>query len=216
MRQLLAFALLFSGLSLYSADIPGGVTRISDGLTVNTYEVALAPAYTLKPGGAYLSSEIRYQANEDFGAGLGFGAGEVGFNFGVSGIWYIAPDVESQPGFSISGGLYLNRISKEQKDLLTGKEVSSTDNYFAVRIVPTLSKAIRQDWGKITPYGALQATPSFRLGQAENEFSLRTSVGAQFDIKALQGVRLYSEVGLAVMNSNSEIVFGLSYPFKAL
>jgi len=32
----------------------------------------------------------------------------------------------------------------------------------------------------------------------------------------MQGLRFFTELGLAVMNSNSEVVFGISYPFKAL
>ncbi|MCX6101992.1 MAG: hypothetical protein NT000_01850 [Proteobacteria bacterium] len=188
--------------SAFSADIPGGLARISEGLPNNTYEVALSPAYTLQPGGAYLTSELRYQANEDFGAGFGFGAGEIGFNFGANGTWYIAPDVDSQPAFSILGGVYLNRVQQS--------------NYLALRVVPTLSKMIAQDWGKITPYVSFQGTPSFRLGEPDNSFSIRTNVGTLFEIKALQGIRLFTELGLAVMNSNSELVFGLSFPFKAL
>ncbi len=202
MRQLLWVAAITLSAFTFAADIPGGLARISEGLPNNTYEVALSPAYTLNPGGAYLTSELRYQANEDFGAGFGFGAGEVGFNFGVNGTWYIAPDVDSQPAFSVLGGLYMNRVVES--------------NYLALRIVPTISKMIPQNWGKITPYASLQATPSFRLGQADNGFSLRTNVGTLFEIKEMQGLRLFTELGLAVMNSNSEIVFGIAYPFKAI
>jgi len=202
MRHLILVAAFTLSAATFSADIPGGLARISEGLPNNTYEVALSPAYTLKPGGAYLTSELRYQANEDFGAGFGFGAGEVGFNFGINGTWYIAPDIDSQPAFSVLGGVYMNRVVQS--------------NYLALRIVPTVSKMIPQGWGKVTPYASLQATPSFRLGQADNNFSLRTNVGTLFEIKDTQGLRLFTELGLAVMNSNSEIVFGISYPFKAL
>ncbi|MFM8316644.1 MAG: hypothetical protein ACKOA8_20370 [Deltaproteobacteria bacterium] len=202
MRHLLWVAAFALSATLFSADIPGGLARISEGLPNNTYEVALSPAYTLKPGGAYLTSELRYQANEDFGAGFGFGAGEVGFNFGVNGTWYIAPDVDSQPAFSVLGGIYLNRVVQS--------------NYLAIRVAPTLSKMIPQDWGKVTPYASAQMTPSFRLVEADNNFSIRTNVGTLFELKAMQGLRIFTELGLAVMNSNSEIVFGISYPFKAL
>lgn len=202
MRHLLVLASFVLSTAAFSADIPGGLARISEGLPNNTYEVVLSPAYTLKPGGAYLTSELRYQANEDFGAGFGFGAGEVGFNFGANGTWYIAPDVDSQPAFSVLGGLYLNRV------------VDS--NYLAIRLVPTISKMIPQYWGKVTPYLSAQMTPSFQLGQADNNFSIRTNVGSLFEFKEMQGLRFFTELGLAVMNSNSEIVFGISYPFKAL
>jgi hypothetical protein len=202
MRYLLGLVSIALSFSAFSADIPGGLARISEGLPNNTYEVALSPAYTLKPGGAYLTSEFRYQANEDFGAGFGFGAGEVGFNFGANGTWYIAPDIDSQPAFSVLGGVYLNRVVES--------------NYLALRVVPTISKMIPQDWGKVTPYASAQLTPSFRLGEPDNNFSIRSSVGTLFELKAMQGLRLFTELGLAVMNSNSEIVFGISYPFKAL
>lgn len=202
MRHLFLLAAFVLGAASFSADIPGGLARISEGLPNNTYEVALSPAYTLNPGGAYLTSELRYQANEDFGAGFGFGAGEVGFNFGANGTWYIAPDVDSQPAFSVLGGIYMNRVA--------------LNNFLAIRIVPTVSKMIPQTWGKVTPYASVQATPSFRLGEADNNFSIRTNLGTLFEIKAMQGLRLFTELGLAVMNSNSEIVFGISYPFKAL
>jgi hypothetical protein len=202
MRLLSLVAAFVLGSASFSADIPGGLARISEGLPNNTYEVALSPAYTLSPGGAYLTSELRYQANEDFGAGFGFGAGEVGFNVGANGTWYIAPDVDSQPAFSVLGGVYLNRVA--------------LNNFLALRIAPTVSKMISQDWGKVTPYASVQATPSFRLGEADNNFSIRTNVGTLFEIKAMQGLRFFTELGLAVMNSNSEVVFGISYPFKAL
>ena len=202
MRLLSLVAAFVLGSASFSADSPGGLARISEGLPNNTYEVALSPAYTLSPGGAYLTSELRYQANEDFGAGFGFGAGEVGFNVGANGTWYIAPDVDSQPAFSVLGGVYLNRVA--------------LNNFLALRIAPTVSKMISQDWGKVTPYASVQATPSFRLGEADNNFSIRTNVGTLFEIKAMQGLRFFTELGLAVMNSNSEVVFGISYPFKAL
>ncbi|MBM4302998.1 MAG: hypothetical protein FJ116_03135 [Deltaproteobacteria bacterium] len=202
MRHLLGFVSLALSFAAFSADIPGGLARISEGLPNNTYEVALSPAYTLNPGGAYLTSELRYQANEDFGAGFGFGAGEVGFNFGANGTWYIAPDIDSQPAFSVLGGVYLNRVVES--------------NYLALRIVPTISKMIPQDWGKVTPYASAQMTPAFQLGDPDNSFSIRTNIGTLFELKAMQGLRLFTELGLAVMNSNSEIIFGISYPFKAL
>ena len=75
MRNLFLSLITVLSATAFTADIPGGLARISEGLPNNTYEVALSPAYTLKPGGAYLTSELRYQANEDFGAGFGFGAG---------------------------------------------------------------------------------------------------------------------------------------------
>jgi hypothetical protein len=201
-RHLFMIAALAVSAVSFCADIPGGLARISEGLPNNTYEVALSPAYTLSPAGAYLTSELRYQANEDFGAGFGFGAGEVGFNLGVNGTWYIAPDIDSQPAFSVLGGIYMNRVVQS--------------NYLALRIVPTVSKMIPQGWGKVTPYASLQLTPSFRLGEADNSLSLRSNFGSLFEIKALQGLRLFTELGLAINNSNSEIVFGISYPFKAL
>ena len=202
MRNLFLSVIAALSAAAFSADIPGGLARISEGLPNNTYEVALSPAYTLSPSGAYLTSELRYQANEDFGAGLGFGAGEVGFNVGVNGTWYISPDVDSQPAVSVLGGVYLNRVAQT--------------NFLALRIVPTVSKMISQSWGKVTPYGSFQMTPSFRLGVADNNLSFRTNFGSLFEIKELQGLRLFTEIGLAVMNSNSEIIFGISYPFKAL
>ena len=55
MRHLLWVAAFALSATLFSADIPGGLARISEGLPNNTYEVALSPAYTLKPGGSLLN-----------------------------------------------------------------------------------------------------------------------------------------------------------------
>lgn len=196
----LAFTLSFAS-SAFGAAVPGGLIRTAESFSVNTYELVLSPAYTISPSGAYLSSEIRYQPTEDLGAGFGFGAGEVGFNFGAYGVWHILPDLSAQPAFSLSGGLYFNRV-----DL---------SNYFVVKVTPTVSKTVRASWGKVTPYVGLPMAPSFRLGQADNSFSIKTSVGSEFTFQAWRGVRLWAEMGIGIVNSVHEFSLGFAYPFSA-
>lgn len=197
---------LFTGFWFFSAicfagDVPEGLVRTGDILPSDTYEMVLSPSYMLSPDGAYLSSEVRYQPNDDFGVGFGFGAGEIGFNFGVNGSWYILPDIAGQPALAIIGGLYFNRLDQA--------------NYFVFNVTPVVSKMVSVSWGKITPYAGLHLAPSFGLG-AGNEFSMRTSMGAEFNIQALDAVRLWTEFGISLVNGVNEIVLGVSYPFSAL
>ena len=189
--------------SALAADVPGGINRTAEGLPEQTYELMLSPSYTMQPAGAYLSSEVRFQPNQDFGAGLGFGAGEVGYHFGVNGAWYLLPDLGNQPAVSILGAVYLNRVQPF--------------NYFVARVTPMVSKMIQTTWGTGTPYAGVHLTPSFRLSDtAANDFAVRAAVGSQFTIKALEGVNLFAEFNLSVLNSMHEVSLGLSYPFAAL
>ncbi|NBV50089.1 hypothetical protein EBR03_01300 [bacterium] len=189
-------------LSSLAADIPGGMNRSAEVLPSNSYEMLLSPGFTLEPSGAYLSSEVRYQANEEVAAGLAFGAGEVGFNFGLAGTWYVLGDDGSQPALSVSGGLHFNRLLE--------------NNYFAVRISPTVSKNLPATWGRITPYAAAHLTPNFRLGAPENNLALKASIGTEFLVKPWGDMRLVAEAGVGVSNSVSEFMLAVAYPFVAL
>lgn len=189
-------------LSTLAADIPGGMNRSAEALPSNSYEMLLSPGFTLDPQGAYLSSEVRYQANEEAAAGFGFGAGEVGFNFGLTGTWYVMADDGTQPGLSVSGGLHFNRLLES--------------NYFAVRISPTVSKNIGVNWGRITPYATAHLTPNFRLGAPDNSLSLKASLGTEFLVKPWGDMRLVAEAGVGVASSVSEFMLAVAYPFVAL
>lgn len=199
--HLVAFLFTVSSLA-FSAGVPGGLVRSAEGISVNTYELVLSPAYTMQPSGAYLTSEMRMQPGRDFGAGLGFGAGEVGFNFGGYANWYALPDTDYQPAFSLLGGLYFNRVAQA--------------NYFVVKVVPTVSKSFRTSFGSVTPYAGLPIAPSFRLGQADNSFTMKASLGTEFRFQSLQGMRFWAEFGVGMMNTPHEIVVAASYPFSAL
>lgn len=196
---LLALALSFTA---HSAELPNGLIRSAETMKTDTYEFVLSPSYTFEPNGGYLSSEIRYQANEDFGAGLNFGAGEAGLHFGLHGMWYVLPDLENQPGFSILGGVYFNRLSSA--------------NYFNVKIAPMVSKAFETGFGKVVPYTGVHFTPSFRLGQADNSMGVKASFGSEFDISSLSGTKLFTEFNWGISNSPHAINIGVSYPFVAL
>jgi len=196
----LGFLIGIFGQPLFAADIPGGLMRTANSLVPNSYEVMLSPGYLVSPGGSYLSSELRYQPDEEIGIGFGFGSGQVGYNFGVHGIWYIFPDLADQPALAVLGGLYFNRIEEE--------------NHFVLRLAPTVSETFLFKWGELSPYGGVQISPSFRLGDARNELSLRANMGTQFIFSALQGLRLGLEAGLGIANSVHEIQFGISYPFQ--
>jgi hypothetical protein len=197
----LSFMLFFSVFS-YAAELPGGLTRTSEAMANNTYEFVLGPGYSFSPNGAYLSSEIRYQANEDFGAGFGFGAGESGFNFGLNGSWYVFPDLHNQPAFSVLGGIYFNRLDQA--------------NYFVVKVAPMVSKTFKMSWGKVTPYAGVHLAPSFRLSQPDNTVALKSTFGSEFAISDLSGVKLFTEFNLGISNSPHSISVALAYPFVAL
>lgn len=196
-----SFLSVLFGLLSFSAiavEVPGGLIRTAEGTKAETYELVLSPVYVMSPSGAYLSSELRYQTNEDFAVGFGFGAGEIGFNFGVNGTWHILPDLDRQPAVGVMGGLYFNRIKP--------------DNHFVFKIAPVVSKTVKVDFGAITPYAGLHISPSFRLNTPSNELSLKTSLGCAFLVEALQGSRLWTEVDLGVANSVHELVVGITYP----
>lgn len=193
---------IFASSTVFGAGVPGGLIRSAEGISVNTYELVLSPAYTVQPSGAYLSSEIRMQPGRDVGAGVGFGAGEVGFNFGGYATWYALPDTASQPAFSLLGGLYFNRVGQA--------------NYFVVKAVPTISKTFYTSWGSVAPYAGLPVAPSFRLGQPENNFTIKASLGTQFTFQNLRGMRFWAEFGAGIMNSAHEIAIAASYPFNVL
>lgn len=203
MKALFAALLLVSGFAR-AADVPGSYMRTATQLPVNTYEMLVSPSYVVSgKGGAYLSAELRYQPYEAFAAGFGFGAGELGFNFGVHGMWNIAPHLKLVPQVGILGGAYFNRVAGA--------------NYFVVKVAPTVSHTFQADWGDFTPYGALALSPSFRLvDTAANLFSVKASLGAQFAPKGTDGLRIMTEVNLGVVHSTYEIGLGITYPFAAI
>lgn len=192
---------LLSGVS-FALDIPGGMNKSTEMLQADTYEMMISPGYTFKPSGAYLATEVRYQASQEFGTGFGFGAGEVGFNFGLTGTYHILRDDGARPGVAFTGGLHFNRLDQA--------------NYFALRLSPMLSKNFGTSFGRVTPYAALHFTPNFRLGEPENNFALKGSVGSEFMVKEWNDIRLIAEVGIGMASSNSEIMLGVAYPFVAL
>ncbi len=202
MKFLLTLAVLFSTFAL-AADRPGGLTRTATNLKAQTYELMLSPAYTIAPGGAYLTSELRFQPSEDIGLGFGFGAGELGFNFGVHGVWNVLPQLKLVPQVAVLGGAYFNRVAGA--------------NYFVVKLAPTVSHTFQSEWGDVTPYGAIALAPSFSLVQsAANLFSIKGSLGSQLAFKGMDGLRVMTEVSLGLLNSTYEIGLGLTYPFAAL
>ncbi len=202
-RKWLIGLITFLSVSAFASDVPGGMVRDASQLKANTYEMVLSPAYLMDPPAAYLSSEIRYQPNEDLGVGFGFGAGEVGFNFGVNGTWYVTPRSEGDVSLSVLGGVYFNRLSPS--------------NYFVFRVAPVVSQSFGYAWGTVTPYAGAQLSPSFALTQyVSNKVSLRTVLGAQFALKDMGGMRLWTEAGIGLFASNHEIALGISYPFTAL
>ena len=196
--RFLFLSLFFSTISVFAVDPPGGLLRIAEGHKSNSYEVFISPSYVLSPSGAYMTSEFRYQNSEDFGTGFSFGAGEVGYNFGANATWFISPDLPTQPGFSVTGGMYLNRLKGS--------------SYFVTRITPTVSKRMPVVWGNLVPYTGLHLAPSFRLGDPANEFSAKWAVGNQFSVKSMNGMNFWTELDLALNNSVHELVFGVSYP----
>ncbi|MEZ4749686.1 MAG: hypothetical protein R3B54_03385 [Bdellovibrionota bacterium] len=185
-----------------AGDIPGGQVRDAEGLMPNTFEVMLSPEVVFQNGGIYLNSELRYQASEDIGVGFGFGSGEMGYNFGGYGVWYIIPDLQSQPAVSILGGMYFNSLNVE--------------NFFVLRFSPTVSKRFVMGWGNLTPYWAMQFSPAFSFGASPNIFSIRTAMGSQINVHALGGLRLWLEFGLGIVNGINEFALGISYPFSGL
>jgi len=191
----------FSSLSL-AADTPSALMRVAESADVYSYEVLLTPQYLIDPDGSYLSSELRYQLSEDWGAGVGFGSGQIGFNIGGHAVWYVTPDLKSQPAFSILGGFYFNRFADQ--------------SFLVMRVVPTISKTVGMSWGRVTPYAGLHFAPSFAFGDAKDVFSIRTTMGGQVDIHALGGLKMWGEFGLAIEESLHQIAFGLSFPFEGL
>ncbi len=198
-RLFLSFLFLtFCASALFGAEVPGGLVRTSDTIKVNTAEFLMSPVVLLSPAAAYLATELRLQANEDATLGAGFGAGEVGFNVGANGMWHLFPDNAEQPGVSFLGGLYFNRLRP--------------DSFLVLKFVPMISKSVKVDWGKLTPYAGFHFSPSFRLNEAANEVSLKTSMGCAFAVKSMNGIRLWTEVGLGLANSQHEVIAGLTYP----
>lgn len=195
---------LFLGLSSVAADVPGSYMRTATQLPVNSYEMLISPSYIMTgKGGAYLSAELRYQPYDAFAAGFGFGAGELGFNFGVHGVWNVLPQLKLVPQVAVLGGAYFNRVAGA--------------NYFVVKLAPTVSHTFQSEWGDVTPYGAIALAPSFSLVQsAANLFSIKGSLGSQLAFKGMDGLRVMTEVSLGLLNSTYEIGLGLTYPFAAL
>jgi hypothetical protein len=204
MKRFLSALAAFVVVSSYGADVPGSYMRTANQLPVNSYEMMISPSYVMgSNGGAYLSAELRYQPYEAFAAGFGFGAGELGFNFGAHGVWNLLPHLQLVPRVAILGGAYFNRVAGA--------------NYFVVKMAPTVSHTFQADWGSITPYGAFALSPSFRLGQfASNQFSMKASLGSQFSPKGADGLQILTEISLGVLKSTYEIGVGISYPFAAL
>ncbi|MBI4405646.1 MAG: hypothetical protein HY537_15915 [Deltaproteobacteria bacterium] len=201
MRLLSILAVLFANIWLY-ADIPSGLIRTGESLPPNTYELVLIPQYVFTAKAVYLTSELRYQPHEDIGVGFSFGSGQLGYNFGTNATWYILSDLPSQPALALLGGVYFNRMEGE--------------NFFVAKLAPTVSRLFKIGRSTVTPYGALQLSPSFALGNGTNQFAMKTSIGTQAAFEILNGLRFWWELGLSIVNSMHEMSFGVSYPFAAL
>ncbi len=201
---LLAIATLTLSAQVYGVDRPGGLVSTATSIPKNTYEVILSPAYAVSPGGAYLSSELRMMPWDDVGLAFGFGAGELGFNIGGNGTWFVSPDVAGgQPAFAVQGGLYFNRVASL--------------NYFVLQVTPKTSKTFQTSWAKITPYAGLPLGPSFALGgAATNQFTMKASTGVEFAMKDWGGLHVWTEFGFGILHSVHELVLGVSFPFTAL
>ncbi len=184
-----------------ASDIPGGNIRDAEGLVPRSFEIVMSPAVVFADGGMYLNTELRYQATEDIGAGAAFGAGELGFNFGGYAMWYMLPDMGSQPAVGLLGGLFFNQVASE--------------DYFLFRISPVVSKHLATNWGGLTPYLSAQISPAFSFGTVPNIFSMRMSMGSLVTINSFNGLRLWAEVGLGIVNSFNEIALGVSFPFSS-
>lgn len=193
---------LFS-VSGFAIDMPGGIVQVA-APSKELYEFVLTPSYVMAPNGAYLSADMRANPNDDFGTGFSFGAGETGFHLGGHATWHAIPDTQSQPGLSVVGGLYVS----------THRPTNAT--YFVVKLAPVLSKTVQLNWGTMTPYTAVNIAPSFRLGLPQNEISVKGSFGVMSALKVLAGVKLWTEVDIALWNSVHEVVIGASYPFDAI
>lgn len=202
MKSFLILIIIFVSYMAVAMDKPGGIARTAESQPVGTYEVLLSPAITLNYAGAYLASELRYQPNDDVGVGLGFGAGQAGFHVGGQGVWYIAPDLETQPAFALVGGAYFSRF--DQSD------------YFLVKFTPMVSKQINTSWALVTPYAGVTLSPIFRMASSQTLVGMKLSAGAETRLHNWKGIRLWAEMGVGVLNAVSEIVFGLSYPVSLM
>ncbi len=197
MRSLIALCLIVASVAASGRDVPGGYLTNAERRDLYAYEMVLSPTVMLSPSGAYLSSQVRYQAFDRVGTGFGFGAGELGFNFGGNAIWYLELD-KDLPHLALLGGLYFNRVENS--------------NYLVVRMVPTVSQEISFTWGKVTPYGALQVAPSIGLGTM-GSFGVRADAGTKFTFKELPSLQFWTELGVGVSRAASQVAVGISYPF---
>lgn len=221
MSRLFLTVSLFIGVSFisslgFAADVPGGLLRTAEPVSVNTYEVMMAPSFTGRGDesepGMFLTTEFRYQVFTPLNVGFGLGAGQTGFNFGANASWNVLPAVEFTPQLSVLGGLYFNQRGNR--------------DYFVVKFTPIVSQTFFTEWGDVTPYAGLQLTPSFLLDQLTqveqaagvetSVLSVRTSLGAQFGFRNLQGFRLLMEGGIGIEKSSWEVALGISYPFNAI
>ena len=148
LKKFLCLAAVFA-MSVQGADLPGGNLRSAEKLPANTYELLVSPSYVMADGGAYLTSELRYQPFDTLGVGFGFGAGELGFNFGFNSVWFVVPPQTLDVDLALVGGIYFNRVSDQ--------------SFFVVRATPTVSQTYFTSWGQITPYFGWNLAPSFRL-----------------------------------------------------
>ena len=134
--------------------------------------------------------------------GFGFGAGELGFNFGVNAVWHLIPAKDSDLEFAVIGGVYFNDFAE--------------NNYFVPRVVPTLSQTFFTTWGQVSPYVGVSMAPAFRLGPADSLFASRAAGGVQLVFRRMDGLRILTEMGLNLSNSNHQISVGISYPFEPM
>lgn len=203
---------LFLGLVLcFSAtavDTPNALMRTADGIGVNNFEIMVSPQVVFEPNGAYLNAEARYQPAEELDVGFGFGAGQVGYNFGAFVNWHVFPDLEGQPAFSVLGGLHYNRIEELESDVASP--------FFVLRAAAIFSETFRLGWGIVTPYGGGVVAPSFRLSEADNQISLRAAMGAQVALDQVPGMRVMMEFGMGIHNSPHQLAVGVSYPLGGL
>lgn len=184
----------------WGADIPGGMMRTAENLQVKSYELVISPSFLTANKGTYLTSELRYQPYDAMGVSASFGAGDLGLQLGVQGVWYLFAHANIEPEVSLLGAVHLNRVSDT--------------NFFVFRLAPTVSQTFYLGWGELIPYSNVQMAPSFGLAQPTNQLSLKWGLGAQTSLHALDSLRIIGEMGVGLMNSTHQFSVAIAYPFS--
>ena len=192
---------LFTALSVlfFSLGSQAYNTTMSNGQIVQpgAFDVVTQGQYLTQTqnSGLNLNTKLETGLTEDSNLIAEFGAGHIDFHGGAYWKWVPFPDFENQPAIGFIAGGYYGKIDSE--------------NEFALKISPLISKTFHLNAGQITPY---MSTPiGLRFIDSSVDTPVQLQIGTEISVEGLKDISFLTEVGINLIDSPTYFSFGVGF-----